>query len=102
MKRLFHTIACLVLTITVHAQTSDDQFRMPLKAVLSDIEQRYGVKVQYGEDMVIDKWVSYAQWRYRPDAEATLNNVLAPLDMSVNKTGDKRYKLKYYQYHLKT
>jgi hypothetical protein len=102
MKRLFHTVACLVLIITAHAQTSDDQFRMPLKAVLSDIEQRYGVKVQYGEDMVTDKWVSYAQWRYRPDAEATLNNVLAPLDMSVNKTGDKRYKLKYYQYHLKT
>jgi hypothetical protein len=52
--------------------------------------------------MVKDKWVNYAQWRYRTDAEVTLSNVLSPLDMSVNKTGDKRYKLKYYEYHRKT
>ncbi|WP_315823670.1 hypothetical protein [Paraflavitalea speifideaquila] len=71
---------------------------MPLKEVLADIEQRYGVKMQYSEDMVKDKWVNYARWRYRPDAETTLANVLSPLDMAVNKTGDKRYKLKYFEY----
>jgi hypothetical protein len=102
MKKMLHTIACLLLIGVLHAQTSDDQFRMPLKAVLADIEQRYSIKVQYTEDMVKDKWVNYAQWRYRTDAEITLGNVLSPLDMSVNKTGDKRYKLKYYEYHRKT
>lgn len=102
MKKTIHTIVCLLLIFVTNAQTSDDQFRMPLKDVLTDIEQRYGVKVQYAEDMVKDKWVNYAQWRYRTDAEVTLSNVLSPLDMSVNKTGDKRYKLKYYEYHRKT
>ncbi|MDF2188585.1 acetylxylan esterase [Paraflavitalea sp. CAU 1676] len=83
----------------LRAQTSDEQFRMPLKDVLADIELRYGVKLQYNDEMVKDKWVNYARWRYRPDAEATINNVLAPLDLSVNKTGDKKYKLKYFEYH---
>jgi hypothetical protein len=102
MKKTIHTIACLLMMGILTAQTSDDQFRMPLKDVLTDIERRYSIKVQYSEDMVNNKWVSYAQWRYRTDAEVTLSNVLSPLDMSVNKTGDKRYKLKYFEYHRKT
>ncbi|NII29227.1 acetylxylan esterase [Pseudoflavitalea sp. X16] len=100
-KTLFFTV-CVLYVCLSKAQTSDEQFRMPLKEVLTDIEQQYGIKMQYGEDMVKDKWVTYAKWRYRPDAEATLANVLAPLDMAVNKTGDKRYKLKYFEYHRLT
>lgn len=102
MKRILFLGICLACWSISRAQTSDEQFRMPLKEVLADIEQRYGIKVQYGEDMVKDKYLTYAQWRYRPEIEATLTNVLSPLDMTVNKTGDKRYKLKYYEYHRLT
>lgn len=102
MKKILFLIVCVSWWNVHKAQTSDEQFRMPLKEVLTDIEQQYGIKMQYGEDMVKDKWVTYAKWRYRPDAEATLANVLAPLDMAVNKTGDKRYKLKYFEYHRLT
>lgn len=102
MKKTMLFIVCTVLTVLSKAQTSDEQFKMPLKEVLTDIEHRYGIKMQYTEDMVKDKWVTYARWRYRPDAEATLANVLAPLDMAVNKTGNKRYKLRYFEYHRLT
>ncbi|WP_276482441.1 alpha/beta hydrolase family protein [Paraflavitalea pollutisoli] len=103
LKKLWCCWLWTISLLTVaRAQTSDDQFRMPLKQVLADIEVRYGVKVQYNEDMVKDKWVNYAQWRYRPDVVTTLSNVLSPLDMSVNPTGDKKYKLKYYEYHRLT
>jgi hypothetical protein len=102
MKKILFLLVCVSWWNVHKAQTSDEQFRMPLKEVLTDIEQHYGIKMQYGEDMVKDKWVTYAKWRYRPDAEATLANVLAPLDMAVNKTGDKRYKLKYFEYHRLT
>jgi hypothetical protein len=102
MKKILLFIVSIACMNVLTAQNSDDQFRVPLKEVLADIEQHFGVKVQYGEDMVKDKWVNYAKWRYRPDVDITLNNVLSPLDMAVNKTGDKRYKLKYFEYHRKT
>ena len=42
------------------SQTSDDQFRQPLKKVIVDIQNRYGVTIRYPEELVKDKWVSYA------------------------------------------
>src|SRR4029079_11837410 len=71
----------------------------PLKDVLSDIEKKYGVKIKYADSMVANKTVAYADWRYRNDAEVTLDNVLRPLDMKVKKESDKVYKLSYYEYY---
>lgn len=80
-------------------QNADNAYRRSLQEVLADIEQRYGIKIKYADSMVRDKWVSYADWRYRPDVEATLDNVLKPLDMKVRKEKDKAYKLGYYEYY---
>lgn len=84
------------------AQTSDDGFKKPLKEVLAEIQSRYGVAIRYDEALVKDKWVSYAGWRYRPDLEKTLSNVLASQDIGFAKEGEKKYKLQAFQYHLKT
>jgi sugar phosphate isomerase/epimerase/dienelactone hydrolase len=87
------------LSIGVLGQTgSDGQYRKPLKEVLDTIQQRYHITVKYTDDLVKDRWVNYADWRFREDAETTLKNVLAPLDMDVNKTGVQAYKLKTYEY----
>lgn len=95
-----------LLTLAAQAQTpapnSDDQYREPLQQVLDEIQQRYGVKIRPDAAMVQDKYVPYAEWRFRPDVDETLRNVLAPFDYQVTKTGDKAYKLKTFQYHLKT
>ncbi|UOQ67979.1 alpha/beta hydrolase family protein [Hymenobacter volaticus] len=103
MSRILHLLfGFLLLTTATTAQTSDDQYRLPLQTVLDQIQQRYGVKIRPDAAMVKDKWVTYAEWRYRPDVDETLKNVLAPFDLQVSKTGDKAYKLKPFQYHLKT
>lgn len=80
-------------------QNSDSLYRKPLKDVIADIESRFKVKVKYNDNQVKDRWVNYAFWRFRPDVDETLTNVLTPLDMKVNKEGVGVYKLKEYEYH---
>ncbi len=94
-------IGCL-FCLSLFAQTSDDQFRKPLKQVLADVQQRYGISIRYPEDLVQNKWVTYADWRYKPDVEKTLANILASQDLNFAKEGEKKYKIQAYQYHLKT
>jgi len=89
-------------SISVAAQTSDDQFRKPLKQVIEDVQKRFGIAVRYPEDLVKDRWVTYADWRYKPDAEKTLAAILASQDLTFAKEGEKKYKLQAFQYHLKT
>jgi sugar phosphate isomerase/epimerase/dienelactone hydrolase len=80
-------------------QNTDNAYRKPLKEVLSDIEKKYKVKINYVDTMVANKWVNYAEWRYRNDVDTTLDNVLRPFDMKVRKDKDKVYKLGYYEYY---
>ena len=90
----------LLAFFPVHAQlNTDNAYAKPLKEVLADIEKRYGVQIRYPDSMVANKIVPYAEWRYRNDAETTLDNVLRPLDMKVKKEKDKVYKLSYYEYY---
>jgi hypothetical protein len=100
--KILHVILFLLLisSKTSFAQNSDDQFKEPLKEVISDIEKRFDVHIRYPEDLVKDRWVTYAKWRYRPDLEKTLSNVLASQDITFTKEGDKKYKLQPFQYHL--
>lgn len=95
-------LAIFFTCTSLFAQTSDDQFRLPLKVVLNELQLQYGITIRYPEELVKDKWVSYARWRYRPDIEKTLGNILSSQDLTFSKEGEKRYKLQAYQYHLKT
>ncbi|TDH27483.1 acetylxylan esterase [Segetibacter sp. 3557_3] len=104
-KRFFGVLAFTSLLATglpVRAQTSDDAFKKPLKEVLADIEKRYDVKIRYSEDLVKDKVVTYAGWRFRNDVESTMSNVLGSQDITFAPDGERKYKLQHFQYHLKT
>src|SRR5215213_7311712 len=98
---LILVFSCLVSTF-LFAQTSDDQFRKPLKQVLDEVQKRFGIAIRYPEDLVQDKWVTYADWRYKTDAEKTLAAILASQDLNFAKEGEKKYKIQAFQYHLKT
>nr|GFD60513.1 hypothetical protein [Tanacetum cinerariifolium] len=79
MSRFFRLLlGSLFLTTAAQAQNSDDQYREPLQQVLEEIQQRYGVKIRPDAAMVKDKYVTYAEWRFRPDVDETLRSVLAP------------------------
>ncbi len=98
-KKIIYLICCTLMVQVLLAQNSDDAYKKPLKQVLTDIENKFSVKIKYADSMVANKWVNYAAWRFRNDAETTLDNVLTPLDMKVKKEKDKVYKLSNYEYY---
>ena len=100
LKLIIYISVCILSFAHVFGQqNSDNNYRRPLKQVLLEIEQRYGVKIKYADTMVANKTVAYADWRYRPGVDETLDNVLKPLDMKAKKEKDKQYKLSYYEYY---
>lgn len=98
-KFLFVLITGFLLTHLLHAQTSDDQFIKPLKQVLDEVQSRFDVTIRYPEELVTDRWVTYADWRVRPGLEKTLTNILSSQDLTFVKEGDRKYKLKRYEYY---
>jgi dienelactone hydrolase len=99
MKKLLFLLGVLAGAMNASAQqNSDDQYKKPLKDVLFQIQDKYHVKIKIDDKLVKDKYVKYAEWRFRQDVETTLNNVLSPYDMKVIREGD-HYKLKEYEYY---
>lgn len=85
---------------TTSAQlNTDNQYSKPLKEVLNDVQKKYGVTIKFVDSMVKNKMVTYAEWKYRPDVEVTLDNILKPLELKVKKEKDKQYKLSAYEYY---
>lgn len=78
---------------------TDNQYTKPLKDVLNDVQKKYGVTIKFVDSMVANKKVTYADWKYRPDVEVTLESILTPLELKVKKEGDKKYKLSAYEYY---
>lgn len=99
--KYFFLISCFfIFHISMKAQfNSDNAYRKPLKEVLDDIQKKYSVTIKYADSLVNNKWVNYAEWRYRSDVDQTIDNVLKPLDMKVRKEKDKVYRLTNYEYY---
>ena len=102
MKTLKILVPLLLLTVLASSQTSDDAFKKPLKDVIEEIENRFKVKIRYPADLIKDRWVTYADWRFRPDVEITMTNIFSSLDITFTKEGENKYKLQAFPYHLKT
>jgi hypothetical protein len=99
IKMKYILLFCLLfILIPCVAQKPEDVYKKPLKEVLTDIEKRYKVKLQYNENIVKELNVMYATWRYRSDIESTLNNILMPLDMIFQETGENSYQISKYSY----
>jgi hypothetical protein len=100
MKIKILLLFCLLIIFSHSpAQKPEDVYKMPLKEVLTDIENRYKVKLQYNENIVKDLFVMYPTWRYRVDPELTLNNILMPFDLIFKKTGDNIYQISKFVYY---
>lgn len=99
MKAILVLVSLLTFHVSLSQLNTENQFAKPLKEVLNDVQKRYGITIKYVDSMVAKKMVSYAEWKYRADAEATLDNILKPLELKVKKEKDKVYKLSYYEYY---
>lgn len=78
---------------------SDNFYSKPLKDVLNEVQKRYGISIRYADSLVAKKTVTYAEWKYRPDAEQTLDNILRPFELKAKKEKEKQYKLGVYEYY---
>lgn len=94
--------AFLLIANSLFAQTVEENFRKPLKEVLTQIENRFHVKLSFDEKQVADRAVNYAQWRFKDDVEETLQAVLSPLDLIFSKSGESKYKIEAFQYHRRS
>ena len=103
MKRILFTML-LAASLSAEAQTQryETEFARPLNEVLTDIQNRFGVRLKYDIDTV-GKVLSYADFRIRPySVEESLTNVLAPFDYKFVKQKGNMYKLKAYEYPRRT
>jgi hypothetical protein len=99
MKKIKLSLLIILLPVYLHSQTSDDQYRRPLKDVFDDIQTIFNVRLKYPDEIVNDKWLTYADWRIRKySLEKTLNNVLTPLDLIYVKENESSYKIKLFRY----
>jgi dienelactone hydrolase len=89
----------MLSTAKVLAQNSDTEYAEPLAVVLHRIEDHFKVKIKFTEDQVKDRYVKYADWRFRETLAETFTNVLSPLDLKVNQEKERVYKLKPYEYY---
>lgn len=73
-----------------------------LKEVLGQVESRFGVKLSYSDNLVRDKFVTHAFWRFREDAESTLRQILGPHDMVFARNKSGVYEISAFQYHRRS
>lgn len=97
--KLIILISFVIIFQSLYSQKPEDVYKKPLKDVLTEIEKRYDVKLQYSESLVKGVNVLYPTWRYRVDFEPTLNNILLPLDMVWQKTGSNTYQVTRFNYY---
>lgn len=103
MKKILILISLLVPLWSTAQLTADNKFARPLKEVLDEISQRFGVRLKTNDVVVEGKILDYADSRIRPySVEESLTNVLAPFDYKFIKQGEKSYKIKPYEYARRT
>lgn len=99
-KRQYAFLLVTVMMFSVcSAQKPEDIYHKPLKEVLSDIQARHEIKIHYSESLVKGIEVAFPTWRYRADAENTLANILLPLGLVYEKTGEKEYSITRFNYY---
>jgi dienelactone hydrolase len=100
--RILFFVCLLVIFNAAIAQKPEDVYKKPLKEVLTDIQKKYNVKLQFSESLVRDQIVLYPTWKYRSEIETTLQNILIPFDLVFEKTGENVYQINRFEYYKRT
>lgn len=103
IRKLFCFIGFFLLSQVNIAQTSDDNYQRPLTEVIKEIENRYNVELRFSGVNIEGLVLNYADWRFRPELEKTLANVLAPFDLSFSSDGGpNKFKIQKYQHYQRS
>ncbi|MCD8186154.1 MAG: alpha/beta hydrolase [Rikenellaceae bacterium] len=99
MKKTGFFLLLMLIAAGSRAQYNlENKFTMPLKAVFTAMEEKYGVKLVYTEDQVADKELIYGLYQFKPDFERTLDIVLSKFDLDYTINPDGSYKIKPFEY----
>ncbi|MDR2804624.1 MAG: acetylxylan esterase [Dysgonamonadaceae bacterium] len=91
-------IGFALVNVAQDRQTADSAYTRPLKAVLTDIEKRFGIQLKYDAKLIDGKQLKYADWRIKPwSAEESLHAVLSPFDYTFVMDNGK-FKIKEFEY----
>lgn len=94
---------CCICLLSEVMQVCGQEFQYStekkLTDVLESISQEYSINFKYDKDGFGDTKVKFADWRFRPSLEETLNNVLKPINMDWFPIDDTTYLVSKYQYH---
>ncbi|MCA1744875.1 MAG: hypothetical protein LC643_04050, partial [Bacteroidales bacterium] len=99
MKRCCLLLLVIFMELPFLAQTVDERYRLPLTEVLTEFEARYGMRISVSGQLIKDLELDFALWRFRPDPEVTLRNILGPFDLSFEQRGDSSYRITPFAYH---
>jgi hypothetical protein len=99
--KILFLICLIIISGKLAAQSPQDVYKKPLKEVITDIETKYKIKLQYSESLIKGVDVLYPTWRYRSGIEETLTNILMPLDMIFERTSEGVYKISKYAHHVR-
>ncbi|WP_297088198.1 sugar phosphate isomerase/epimerase family protein [uncultured Draconibacterium sp.] len=103
VKRFLFIIGLCFISVLAIAQNADNNYQRPLSDVLKDIEQQYDVKLRISGDPIDGLVLDYANWRFRPDVNVTLKNVLAPFDLiHIPDGAPNKFKIQGYRYHQRS
>jgi hypothetical protein len=94
---IFFVLAGVCINTT--AQNFENSYRMPLSEVLHEVEARYDIRISVSGQLIRDKELDYALWRFRPDVELTLRNILGPFDLMYEIRTDGSYRIVPFSYH---
>jgi dienelactone hydrolase len=98
-NKLFFLFFLIGTTGFSSAQLPQDVYKKPLKEVLTDIEKRYKVNLEFTENSVNGVYITYPTWRYRVDIEQTLTNILFPADFLFQKISENVYQVTRFNYY---
>jgi hypothetical protein len=102
-KRLIFSFSFIfIMTALAVAQSPQDVYKKPLKDVLTEIQKKYNIKLEYSDNILKNANVMYPTWRYRMDVEETLNNILLPLDLVWEKSANNTYEVSRFEYYRRT
>ncbi len=102
MKKIISILFVVLLYSTAFSQTSEDNFSMPLTDVIEALQNNYGIEIEDPDHLAEGKTITYAIWRFKPDVDATLEDIFHTVDIIVQKKDENKYKLKKFQYHKLT
>lgn len=93
-------VSLLILPLNGEAQTSDDNFCVPVLETLKKIESLFKVTIKDDRGYLKEKTLEYADWRIEQgNLEVSLANILAPFNLTYFKQPDEVYLIRQFKYH---